>query len=97
MKMNKKKSILTFSKFWFQLSGIYFAVLLGVIWFFNPNFLKITNCLVLFPLYIMFVIAAELKYKYSDDEKNTRLINTLLLTGATAILILFGMIVQYIK
>lgn len=93
----KKKHILSTPLFWFQLSGMYFAVLLGVIWFFNPNFLKITNCLVLIPLYIMLIVATKLKCKHIDNEKTIHLIATLLITGVTAVLILFSIIVGNVK
>lgn len=45
----------------------------------------------------MLLVATKLKCKHIDDEKTIHLIATLLITGVTAVLILFSIIVGNVK
>ena len=54
------------SNIWTTISYFYLVFLLVVIIIYNPDFLKIENCLLFVPLYVPIIIASHIKHKKDE-------------------------------
>ena len=54
------------SNIWTTISYFYLVLLLVVIIIYNPDFLKIENCLLFVPLYVPIIIASHIKHKKDE-------------------------------
>ncbi len=52
--------------FWMNITLIYLVFLLSVILIYNPDFLKIENCLLFIPLYVPIFISSYIKHKKDE-------------------------------
>ncbi len=83
--------------FWIALSAIYLIFLLGFIWINNPDFLDVKNCLLLIPLYVPLFISLYLTHKndeYADDSIWATKYSVIIVTAG---IVLFKIIVNYLK
>lgn len=54
------------SNIWTTISYFYLVFLIVVIIIYNPDFLKIENCLLFVPLYVPIIIASHIKHKKDE-------------------------------
>lgn len=83
--------------FWFSVAAIYFAVLLAIVWIYNPDFLVWKNMLLFIPLFLPILAFFYTKYSNDEDDSNNRWIISIFLLGVTAIVVLFQMVFEYIN
>ncbi len=93
----KKKNILITPTFWFCISVLYFIVLLGVVWFYNPDFLQLQNMLWFLPLYGSVFFAFYLKYIDTMNITTFRLLLVFLMVVITVLVLALGLVLNFFR
>lgn len=90
------KSKLNKPNFWLIIAAIYLIFLFAVIWFYNPDFLKLQNALLIAPLYILLGISTALQSR-SVEDYDYIWITRFSWIGATALVVVFKIIVEQVR
>ena len=90
MKFNK-------SNIWTTISYIYLVFLLIIILIYNPDFSEIKNCLLFIPLYVPIFISSHIKHRNDEYAEGFIWGTKWSLIVVTAIVAVFGIIVNCLK
>ena len=80
--------------FWAIFAAVYLVVLLIFVAVYNPDFLRMENCLLFIPLYFFIAKASSIHFKKEADNTKNRFVIISSWAGCTAIVALFQWLIN---
>ncbi len=80
--------------FWIAIAAIYLVFLCSIVVIYNPDFRELKNSLLFIPLYAPLIVALNIIHKNDEDNNNALWAIKSSLIGATAIVVVFKIIVN---
>ena len=81
--------------FWAIFAAVYLVVLLIFVAVYNPDFLRMENCLLFIPLYIFIAKASSIYLKNEPDNRKNKLVIVYSCVGCTALVLLFQWLIKW--